>query len=142
MRNMLDSMSRPKFYLFSALNNSLLKLLLIRVAQISDKTDYSGEDGGVEMDEARIIELYRREYFGSLCKWAPDFEDEVELSEEGQDKYLADPNGGFFNASAKTFNIESSDAAGGLSPDRFNDSQLRVDTDQYPEEYDDKNDGN
>ena len=91
MRSMLDSMSRPKFSLYSALNNSLLKLLLIRVSQLGTSSHSHGHshhssspevralDGvsehnnttveSLEHSEACLIECYRREYFGALCKW-------------------------------------------------------------------------
>ena len=77
MRKLLGGMKQPKFSLFSALNNSLLRLLLIRVARIGEKpiTEQDSEMG--ESDDFRVIEWYRREYFGNLCKWAPDHEDEL-----------------------------------------------------------------
>ena len=106
MRKMLDRMLRPKFYLFSALNNSLLKLLLIRVAQIGER---SGDDQGgeqLEFDEARIIEWYRREYFGNLCLWTPDHEDDNTHSIESTDRNRSNgTSGGNRSPRPKALNI-------------------------------------
>jgi len=102
MRTLLDGMSRPQFALFSALDKSLLKLLLIRTAEIDDHKKPSKQndgDGGddteekdIEREERKEMEWYRREYFGALCRWDTDLDtppgsvDEGTASDHGAEK--------------------------------------------------------